>query len=130
MPARPPHHFPTQRSDTIEEHNMKTKKELIVGAEIEPPRTAEGFITYLVYGFKRADHSQNISLFVDAPEYGGQPIELAQKLAGPDYCCHASQNCLKPIPHSAKNKLFRSDAELYAAAPELNPRARRRRASR
>ena len=52
---------------------------------------------------------------------------VTEKIAGPGYCFPTSQTVIRPVPDAAKNKLFMSDAELYAAAPELDYRKRKRR---
>ena len=98
-------------------------------APVEPVKTAQGLVSYLVHGFSRADHNVRISMIVDAAKYGRGAFEIAEQIAGPDYCCHASSNIDHLVPDSAKNKLFFSDEELYAAVPEMRPRevTRRRR---
>jgi hypothetical protein len=59
------------------------------------------------------------------------PGMIAERIAGSEYCFHASRNINRLIPDAAKNKLFFSDEELYAAVPEMRPpsSSSRRRAS-
>jgi hypothetical protein len=90
-------------------------------------KTAQGRVSYHVYGFKRDDTRSSVQIIVDAEELGGErPHTIAERLAGPDYCFHASSNINVLVPDNAKNILFTSDEELYAAVPELNPHQRRR----
>ena len=103
----------------------------IVGSAVIPQvKTEQGFVSYHVYGFSRTNHSVKISLIVDAEEYGGKALEIAQAIAGPDYCLHASSNISHLVPDAAKNRIFTSDEELYAADPEMRPRVGTRRSRR
>ena len=81
--------------------------------------------SYHVHGFKRDDHGVNVSVIVDG-DISDDKFEIAEAIAGPDYCLHASEN-ISPtvsVPDAAKNRLFLSEEELFAAVPELKPRRR------
>jgi hypothetical protein len=94
---------------------------------ISQVKTAQGLVSYHVYGFRRDDTKSNVHIIVDAEEIEGErPHTIAERLAGPDYCFHASSNINVLVPDNAKNILFTSDEELYAVIPELNPHQRRR----
>ena len=86
---------------------------------------------FIFRGFSRADHSINVSLIVDVDSSdimrNDVRARVTEKIAGPGYCFPTSQTVIRPVPDVAKNKLFMSDAELYAAAPELDYRKRKRR---
>ena len=86
---------------------------------------------FIFRGFSRADHSINVSLIVDVDSSdimrNDVRARVTEKIAGPGYCFPTSQTVIRPVPDAAKNKLFMSDAELYAAAPELDYRKRKRR---
>ena len=92
-------------------------------------KTAQGLVSYRVDGFKRSEHGSRTIVIVDAdPNCGimeGRPHHIAEALAGPDYCFHSSQNINHSVPDAAKNRLL-TEEELYAAVPEMNPRARGR----
>jgi hypothetical protein len=77
--------------------------------------------TFKLFGWHK---DKSITLFVDAET--GDALNVGKQLY-PEIRFHASQQELKPVPEAAKNKLFTSDEELYAAVPELNPRRRRAR---
>jgi hypothetical protein len=101
----------------------------VSATHIPQVKTADGLVTYLVHGFKRGDHNLHISVLIDAPEFSGRAFELAEEIAGSDYCFHASENCSVPIPDEIKNKLLSSE-ELYAVVPELDPHRHQRRVAR
>jgi hypothetical protein len=104
---------------------------IVLGVTAIPQvKTAQGLVSYHVCGFRRGDHNSRVSVIVDAEELSGNAFAIAEKLAGPDYCFHASSNINELVPDGAKNKLFTSDEELYAVVPALNWRARTRRTSR
>lgn len=89
------------------------------------------FVSYHVNGFRRDDHKANVSIIVDVDEkhYAmpeASPHAVAEKIAGPEYCFYSCFNINQPVPDGAKGRLFHSDEELYAAAPGLAPRTRRR----
>ena len=92
-------------------------------------KTAEGLVSYHVNGFRRGDTKSRVSMIVDTEQYAGGAHEMAEKIAGPEYCFHACTNINHLVPDSAKNRLFMSDEELYAADPQLRPRYLRRAAS-
>jgi hypothetical protein len=83
-------------------------------------KTAQGLVSYHVQGFRRDDHNSRVSMIVDSEEFSGDSHALAEKIAGPDYCFHMASNINLLVPDAAKNVLFTSDEELYAAVPELN----------
>jgi hypothetical protein len=91
-------------------------------------------ILYLADGFDRNDHKQNVCAIVEADEYDHEAVqtELKQICDYERYCFHATQNITNPeaVPEAAKNVLFMSREELYAVAPDLNPRRRRKKARR
>ena len=91
-------------------------------------KTEQGLVSYRVDGFTRDDHKVRVIVIVDAdPNSGimeGRPHQIAEALAGPEYCFHSSQNINRLVPDAAKNRLFASEEELYAAAPELDPKRR------
>ena len=89
---------------------------------------------FLVHGFKRSNTSVNVTVLVGAEAFDPTPEDdlyalataTAEGIAGPEYCFISTENILRPVPDTAKHKLFLSDKELYAAAPELNPKKPRR----
>jgi hypothetical protein len=89
-------------------------------------KSAHGPKGYHVHGFSRSDDGVRVSIIVDVDtNTGGEAFELAQAIGGPDYCFHASENLLHPVPDTVKNRLLTND-ELYAAVPELDLSRRRR----
>jgi hypothetical protein len=78
-----------------------------------------------VHGFKRGDGEVRVSVIVDADALGN-PFPAAQAIAGPDYCFHATDTIHHPVPDAVKYRLL-TNAELYAAVPEMNPQRRARR---
>jgi hypothetical protein len=98
----------------------------LTSAVIPQVKTAQGRVSYHVSGFKRGNTKSCVHIIVDAEELGGEQFDIAEQLAGPDYCFHASSNINMLVPDNAKNILFTSDEELYAVVPELNPHQRRR----
>lgn len=80
--------------------------------------------SYHVQGFKRDDHGIRVSVIIDADD-AGEVFKLAEAVVGPNYCFHASGNINHSVPAAAKNRLFGSDQELFAAVPEMSPRWQR-----
>ena len=106
---------------------------IVLGVTVIPQvKTAERLVSYHVRGFRRDDHKVNVSMIVDAEEHAVEVSshQVAEKIAGDGYCFHVCSNINELIPDSAKNRLFMSDEELYAAAPQLKPRDLRRAAAR
>ena len=95
-------------------------------------KTAQGLVSYHVMGFRRDDTKSRVSIIVDAEEYDRtvSPHEIAEKIAGPDYCFHASSNITHLVPDEATNRLFLSDEELYAVDPQSRPYDSRRKMRR
>ena len=93
--------------------------------QVAAPAPTGPLATFKVMGSKRATAGVSVSMFVDAPvsAAGVRANEVAEALQ-PDYKFYASQDVFKPVPDAAKNKLFFSDEELYAAAPEHRPPGR------
>ena len=90
---------------------------------------ADWRVSYHVCGFRRDDHKVRVNMIVDVDEAergAVSPHAIAEKIAGPEYCFHACSNIDHSVPESAKNQLFMSDEELYAADPQLKPRYLRR----
>lgn len=89
--------------------------------------TAEGLVSHEVNGFRRDDHKANVRMIVDV-EVGNSPFQIAENIAGPEYCFHAASNIHQPVPDVVKNRLFTSDnlEELFTAVPELKPYQPRR----
>jgi hypothetical protein len=88
--------------------------------------------TYLVHGFNRRDHSQNVYVVVDTDNKigGGDVFKAANALNPTDEICFmSSQNISAAVPDELKNRLL-AEAELYARVPELDPSSRRRRRRR
>jgi hypothetical protein len=116
--------FNAEETAAIEQ--IQSEQKVSIDKAIEIWRSRGGrIVTYRLDGFLRADHKQNVFMFVDAEEFG-EPRAIAEKIVGPKYLFPLSGNCVEPIPDAAKNRLFKSDQELYAEFPELNPRQRRR----
>jgi hypothetical protein len=82
---------------------------------------------YRVTGFAQADVNASVIMIVEADVMGGQrPSAIAQDIAGPDYC-FVSSITISAVPDAAKNRLFFSNEELFAAVPELAPKPKQRR---
>jgi hypothetical protein len=79
--------------------------------------------SYLLRGWHK---NKPIKLIVDAEEVA-RAFSMAKTLY-PDIVLATSESRFKePVPEAAKNILFASDEELWAAVPELKPRRRRAR---
>ena len=100
---------------------------IVLSATVIPQvKTAQGLVSYHVCGFRRGDHKSRVSMIVDAePSSPRRPHAIAEDIAGSEYCFHACTNINSLVPDNAKNRLFASDEELYAAVPELTPPGRR-----
>lgn len=102
----------------------------IISVSVIPQvRTASGLVSYHVHGFRRGDTKTRVSVVVDADEHnaaGRSPHEIAEEIAGTEYCFHSCMNINALVPDGAKNRLFMSDDELYAAVPQLKPPSLRR----
>jgi hypothetical protein len=96
-------------------------------AMIPQVKTAQGLISYRVDGYRNDDTGVSVTMIVDAKM--GEAHEMAAAIAGPDYCFAVSCNIDHAVPDAAKNKLFFSVEELYAAVPEMRPSSSRGRRS-
>jgi hypothetical protein len=94
---------------------------------------------YLLNGFSRSDHQKHVRIIVNADDelFGdNSPLNVASRIAGPDYCFPLSTPISDRIAihGEAIGILFHSDAELEVAEPDLYrrmvfcpPRLKRRR---
>jgi hypothetical protein len=97
---------------------------MITGTSVARPPS--GPPLYLVHGFHRQDHKRRVAMVVAEEEGGLDAHETAERIAGPDFCFHASQNIGVLVPTEWQGVLFEGDEELYAVVPELRPRDLRR----
>jgi hypothetical protein len=83
--------------------------------------------SYLAYGLDQNNHGQSVHVIVDGQDHEDVCAKMQQTF-GDRYCMISVENIGsdKTVPEAAKNVLFMSEKELYAAAPDLNPRRRRR----
>jgi hypothetical protein len=84
--------------------------------------------SYYVSGFRHDDTSAKVNMIVDAGSMENKTA-IAEAIAGPEYMFHMSMNISGVVPETAKNRLL-TEAELYAAAPEFDLRARKRKTRR
>jgi hypothetical protein len=91
---------------------------LVVSASLTAPPSGEPL--RLVHGFHRKGHGRSVAMIVKE-EDGQSAHQIAERIAGNDFCFHASTNISVDVPPECRGVLFEGD-ELYARVPELRPR--------
>lgn len=86
--------------------------------------------SYLAHGFDGSVRAttQPVHTIVDGQDHEDARVKL-QRVFGDRYSWISVGNISphQTVPEEAKNVIFISDKELYTAAPDLNPRRRRKR---
>jgi hypothetical protein len=100
---------------------------MVLGVSTSVDRPPSGPPLYLVHGFHRQDHKRRVAMIVAKEEGVLSAHPIAERIAGPEFCFHASSNISVLVPPEWQGVLFEGDEELYARVPELRPRDLRRR---
>jgi hypothetical protein len=117
--------FADKSADEIVKRLKLTGFVMILGASVVKPPS--GPPLYLVHGFHRQDHKRRVAMIVAKEEGALSAHPIAERIAGPEFCFHASENISVPVPRECQGVLFEGDEQLYAQVPELRPRDLRRR---